>query len=516
MMHKPPELLQKELEQAKQQQQKLVRSFKRQIDVLSQFIIRLSLFYADANHNIDEELAQLRGHLGGKSNFAMAENSIGKITKLLVQEADIFTHQGKLLQSQIQNALKALQLKTTVKSEINQQCIKVLGELHQQHLSLYKGLPYVQKALLLYQQALALTDKTASDDIDKNKINSLHKRICAELSQLIEQLASQDTPDRELQRIRIKLIDGITHEELLQCCLILIRTILKDVVKERDHAEKFVSSIHQVLIDLNQQLDDSIKHTNEVIEQKQQNHQQMQAHIDNIENVVSEASDLQQLKQQTQQYLQKLNKSLAANTQIDHEEQGHLLSLLNAMQSQITELEQQADQYKQKLIKQRQQNETDVLTGVANRNAYLTRAQTEYERWQRYQHPLAIALIDIDHFKRINDTFGHSAGDKTLQVIAQQIQTQIRNTDFLARWGGEEFILLLPDTDLEQLSVPLSEIGKRVEKIPFKFKTEQVTITVSIGATTLQPEDTLEEAFERADQALYKAKSSGRNRFIIG
>jgi diguanylate cyclase (GGDEF)-like protein len=100
-------------------------------------------------------------------------------------------------------------------------------------------------------------------------------------------------------------------------------------------------------------------------------------------------------------------------------------------------------------------------------------------------------------------------------VIAQHIQKSLRATDFMARWGGEEFVVILPKSNADDLIQPLEKIRSKIEKLPFRFKNKNVTITVSIGATSFSADDTVESAFERADSALYEAKHMGRNRCVI-
>ena len=143
------------------------------------------------------------------------------------------------------------------------------------------------------------------------------------------------------------------------------------------------------------------------------------------------------------------------------------------------------------------------------------RLQLEFKRWQRFSSPLCIVLADVDYFKNINDTYGHSAGDKTLRIIAKTLQRAIRQTDFIARYGGEEFVILLPDSELMQLLDPLNQLREKVKNIPFKFKNKKVTITISLGATQLKAGDTIQQAFERADEALYQAKKAGRDQLAI-
>jgi len=180
------------------------------------------------------------------------------------------------------------------------------------------------------------------------------------------------------------------------------------------------------------------------------------------------------------------------------------------MVRQIKELKNETKNYQNTLKKQNKQLHIDFLTQIPNRAAWSERLHIEFTRYQRYQHPLNLAIIDIDKFKTINDTFGHLAGDKILNVIAQTLQKSLRNADFIARYGGEEFALLLPDISSEQTEVVLKKLCRHIKAIPFKFKKENISITISIGCSAFNPGDDVDSAFERADQALYNAKNSGR------
>ena len=156
----------------------------------------------------------------------------------------------------------------------------------------------------------------------------------------------------------------------------------------------------------------------------------------------------------------------------------------------------------------------DALTKLNNRAAfeeYMTKAMV---RFAHKPFDLAIAVIDLDDFKSINDTFGHSAGDKTLQVIASTLSKTLGESAFIARYGGEEFILVFEGLDYGAVMLALDELRVQVSRLPFKFKNKKVNISTSIGATHIKDNDKVHQAFERADQALYKAKHEGKNRVI--
>ena len=158
---------------------------------------------------------------------------------------------------------------------------------------------------------------------------------------------------------------------------------------------------------------------------------------------------------------------------------------------------------------------TDALTQVANRRYFLEQAQLELERCLRYHRDMAVVVIDIDHFKAINDRYGHLTGDRVLTFFAQVCKEQIRVNDVFARLGGEEFVVLLPETGAAHAYHAAERLRQAVENSPYQVNGERITITASLGvATLLDGGDTLEKILTRADQAMYRAKMAGRNRSV--
>jgi diguanylate cyclase (GGDEF)-like protein/PAS domain S-box-containing protein len=156
---------------------------------------------------------------------------------------------------------------------------------------------------------------------------------------------------------------------------------------------------------------------------------------------------------------------------------------------------------------------TDGLTGVRNRAAFNERLGDEFDRAVRSGHPLSLLLLDVDHFKLFNDTFGHPAGDEVLRQVVRLVAAAVRGTDVVARYGGEEFAVLLPDTDLGGAVV----LAERVRRAVANGEWDKRAVTVSIGAATLGPETADAAALVRqADDALYTSKRNGRNRFSHG
>jgi diguanylate cyclase (GGDEF)-like protein len=192
---------------------------------------------------------------------------------------------------------------------------------------------------------------------------------------------------------------------------------------------------------------------------------------------------------------------LAHRAEIDEIDamRNELAALLKRLTAQHTELERLAT--------------TDSLTGLGNRRFLFERLGQEVYRARRYHTPLSLLLFDIDHFKRINDGWGHAVGDHVLREIARETHQSLRKADTAGRYGGEEFIVLLPETDLAEAVALAHRLNREISRKVIKpERGSPILVTVSVGVATLAPAESGEELVQRADQALYRAKQAGRDR----
>jgi len=159
---------------------------------------------------------------------------------------------------------------------------------------------------------------------------------------------------------------------------------------------------------------------------------------------------------------------------------------------------------------------TDALTGLLNRRRFEEAALAEIDRAQRYDRPFSLLLVDLDHFKNVNDTFGHNAGDATLRAAAQRVMMSVRTTDVVARYGGEELAVLLPETDEAEARFVAERIRATVGGQPVEYEGSVIGLTASVGGAQYGPQDSdLARLIGRADAALYRAKQAGRNRVMF-
>lgn len=158
---------------------------------------------------------------------------------------------------------------------------------------------------------------------------------------------------------------------------------------------------------------------------------------------------------------------------------------------------------------------TDSLTGIFNRRAIWEQLEYHIVLFRRYQTPFTLLMCDLDHFKPVNDTYGHDIGDIVLVKTAEKLRESCRNQDFVSRWGGEEFLILLPNTDIQGGAIAAEKIRQKISEQPFEINDQKLVITVSIGIAAYVEGLSIDDCIKQADSAMYQAKREGRNRVAV-
>lgn len=358
-----------------------------------------------------------------------------------------------------------------------------------------------------YQQALnALINQDQYHE-------AYYHKFCSRLQQLVEELHFSGPVAFELTKIRRQLLQPIAREDLPNICLRLIDLTIEGLRHERKSANQFLIKLHGNLEEVHQYAAITLSEEQALCDARAHNGHHIAGelraigeHIFNHENA--------QLKAAVEVRIRNINHILMQNDRLQEREQA-LLKRMQEMTEQISEAKKEAKEFQRQLCTQNDKLFIDSLTQIYNRAGMDQRLEVEYRQWLRHGQPLCIALLDIDFFKEVNDKFGHLAGDKALRMIARTLQKSLRESDFVARFGGEEFTVILSNINRDRLEKPLQKLREQVKKIPFRFKEEPVTITISLGATLFKPGDSINSALERADQALYRAKHAGRDQIVI-
>jgi len=231
----------------------------------------------------------------------------------------------------------------------------------------------------------------------------------------------------------------------------------------------------------------------------------------NMRAVVTDIQEREGRKYATIQILE-TNSTLKSELEALNKREGHTpYERVQILNKELQEIKSELEKANQRLTEQAIK---DDLTGAYNRRYFMSQASQHHSYQARYKTAVSVMMLDIDNFKKINDTYGHQAGDLSLIEFSNTCRDNLRNTDMFSRLGGEEFAISMPGLALDSAMSVAEKIRHLIERLTIEYNDETISFTVSIGVVELQQQETLESALNRADKALYSAKHSGRNRTI--
>ncbi|MDD2049849.1 diguanylate cyclase [Pseudomonas putida] len=365
-------------------------------------------------------------------------------------------------------------------------------------------------------QALEEDPHYALPDGTEPTYSSVAAHIEETLLGLLDDLTLPERHKAQAQSMRERLEHGLNWYELLPVLDDL--AVLMLAINDSGQHE-FEAYLQQ----LNERLESFQSHLHEASEGHADNtsaardlDSQLREQVDGLQSSVQGAADLDSLKHILENRLEGLLGTMDEHQQQRDQREQDMANRLQGLAERVANMEQEAMGYREHLEEQRQKALIDPLTGLPNRAAWSERVDQEVLEWQKNGGHLLMAILDLDHFKHINDSYGHLAGDKVLKIVANVLRKHLRSRDFIARFGGEEFVLLIPQTALPIGYQLAQSLRAAIEACPFHFKGERVTITLSIGISAFRSGERSEVVLKRADEALYRAKHQGRNRVEQG
>lgn len=373
-------------------------------------------------------------------------------------------------------------------------------------------------------QALAAIDPEQSEDdilyalpdSPEPSYSSVAKHIEDTLLGLLDDLTLPERHRPQAESMRDRLKNGLNWYELLPILDDLATLMLAISDSGQHEFETYLQRLNERLESFQSNLQAASDGYADNRSAAQAMDTQIREQVDGLQNSMHEAADLDDLKQVLENQLEGLLGTMDQHRKQRDEREQEVAGRLKSLAERVALMEQEALGFREHLEEQRQKALIDPLTGLPNRAAWSERLDQEISEWQQHGNTLMLAMLDLDHFKRINDNYGHLAGDKVLKLIASVLRKRLRGTDFIARFGGEEFVLLMPSTVPAAGMKLLEYLRASIEACPFHFKGERVTITISMGLTAFKPGEHSDLVLKRADQALYRAKNAGRNRVELG
>ena len=376
-----------------------------------------------------------------------------------------------------------------------------------------KELHELVKAIAALTSTASVTSQKEQIELDDNRVPDVNEILI----QLLERLDLPEELAEYATNLKAEWEKGIEEDHVpkaLESIADLVIKMRSRIESEKNDFQEFLQQVTEKLQMLDQHIQENADDQKTIFDENRKFSDDVDTEVEQMQTDVKEAADLSVLKTSIGMKLSKITKHVETFRTTEEKRKLQMEIRVGELASKVHQLETESQGLHEQLVEEQKNAMQDALTKLPNRLAWNERMEYEFSRWNRYKSALVIVVWDIDDFKKVNDTYGHKAGDKVLTTIATLLNDKIRETDFIARFGGEEFVMLLPETEVAQAQAVVEKLREAVEDCEFHHGEKRVAITVSGGMTQFKKGDTPEGAFERADQFLYKAKSSGKNRCI--
>ncbi|MBR9726775.1 diguanylate cyclase domain-containing protein [Shewanella intestini] len=481
------------------------------LEQLIHFIGQLSLACKGQNLELDNKLAKLRHRLHNFDSIDEALPELLSIEKLLQSQYRQTMTQLEESRGSLSTLIGQIQRINSAPEKLKKEINYFKQELTKPFHTVWDYIPKMEAMIRFYEQILH--DELLQSD--HYEILPHHVQLARELATEISEIEFRKDQRDQVLVLKEVLQGDISLDILLESYHTVLSLLLENIAHEKSASQDFLYALNDALTVVRDVVNSSHNNNQRSNQIKQQLNKEINLRVNNADCILVDVNNSTELKVQLTSQLSALKEALSRKEALEQREQNILKKSIDSMRKELNNITQEANSYKEKLFEHQKLNLLDPLTQLANRTALEDRMEQEYRNHIRFKTPLWIAITDIDHFKSVNDSFGHTTGDKTLQVIAMALKNSLRESEFVARYGGEEFVLLLPDVNEEHISQLLNRVREKIKNIPFRFKNQRITVTLSIGAAQVMDHESIEDTFERADAALYRAKSNGRDRIVI-
>lgn len=296
----------------------------------------------------------------------------------------------------------------------------------------------------------------------------------------------------------------------------LIQDYIKLMNDERSQITDFIEEIGKSLIEMESNFMTSVSYASEAHQSNVDFNNLLEGQMEEIKRSTYIGKTLQEIRGFVSSRITSIKAALETKRQEDQRRMAEMNNEMGVLQQNLQNMRKEIDQVQEQSKSLERETLLDPLTGIPNRRAYDVRIREELQRHQRYQQSFSLLLFDVDHFKGVNDNYGHWAGDKCLKEIIRRIKPVMRESDFLARYGGEEFVIILPGTDRDSAMGVAERLRQIIEKTHFLYQGQKIPLTISVGVTHTEPSDRDQATlFNRVDDAMYQAKRAGRNKVVL-
>lgn len=487
-------------------------------EALTRLVMRLSHVAEGVDDEVDSVLEKIRRDLRDKASGDQLETRSGQLARVLMANVGINSDERRTVNGGYDlSGLSKLIKSMPVRGDEQQRMVDLVRQVAAGTTSAER-----QKALveLLTVATAALSEVATREKSDRGVLGWLGKKseedqgeryvslFVTLLQRLIEHLDILNGNQVRSHAIKESL-GTIVHPEqahaLLEEVTREIETIDARIRAERGQTTDFLGDLRERLDGFEEVLEFLASDGDKSLARSEALKDEVDADTEQIGEAAN-SDDIQEMRGTIRAGLEKIAGKLAQHVLAERQQNEESRGKVRELTDRLNALENEAEILRNEIRNKNDLALKDSLTGVYNRAGYEDRAVELFARWNRSGSPLCMVFVDCNRFKEINDTYGHSAGDLVLVKIADVLQLRARASDIVCRYGGDEFVILLPDTPLQGAEVFARSAFKEVQNAGFNDNGKPLDVSISCGVTELAAGDTMESALGRADEAMYKAK----------
>lgn len=493
------------------------------VEALRKAVSRTSMMAEGMDPELDKTLAQIRRTISGEADENDVRLALKEAEPRLIASDKSRAERAKLFKDSLLDLIESLNslpnhhipnqkknaLETNIRShwQSSYQWPALLAEF----LTLTKATfnqetvkkrSFFSRLFTKEETKSAKSEQDVVNDISRTLLNLLgNLPLPIEYDEQVSELKSLLEQEKKLQ-----IVPQILSES--------INLTMIALGSSQQELTSYLGKLNKQLASINVSVGNSYKAQKTLSTHRESFNDKIQQQVSETSTAVDEANDLTELQKLISVRLDNISSTMTDYQKQMIEQEKNANQSITQLRQKVTKMEKDSSNLRINLQQKIAQATTDTVTNLPNRSAYQDTIMPMCQLAQKSKSPLILGVFDIDHFKNVNDTWGHLAGDKVLNLLPRQLKNVLSEKDMVFRYGGEEFVFLLPNCKLSDAKNKAEAIRNAVEKMPFNVNGELVPITISIGVAQLAEKESHEDLFERADKLLYQAKSAGRNRVI--
>ncbi|MCB5161229.1 GGDEF domain-containing protein [Marinomonas algarum] len=505
--------------------------------MLRKAVSRTSLLAEGNDPKLDSIVRQIRQTITKGANAKEIQAVLSNAEPLLIQNDEVQLKRARLIRATLERLIDLLEkqegsrVPQRDKKQLESQ-IRVQWQTSSQWPSLVKGfLSLAQKTLSTSEPEppesrssfLTRLFNRQESDGQQNTSNpnqgtldsaDIMKQVSHTLIDLLNNLALPSRYDENINDLEHAFTQTTNLQDLPGLLDEVVHLIMISVGKTQENLTNYLSQLNKQLASINESISSSVNSQANLSQSRENFNCKLQNQVTNTAEAVKKSNDLDSLKSLIDERLTTISETMEEHKTQMIEQERHANQSITQLKNKVTKMEKDTVSLRSLLQEKLAQAMTDSLTDLPNRTAYQDAILPLCKFMQKTKKPLCLAVCDIDFFKKVNDTWGHQAGDKVLRLVPKQIKNALAKEDLMFRYGGEEFVIVFPNTALKDAEARAEAVRRTVFETPFNMQGEPINISVSIGITQLMPQESPEALFSRADKQLYLAKESGRNKVV--